>query len=68
MRLIQSTMEVALTREDIELAVQAYLNTYFRDMLGKSVDGYVVQSITINKEAKYLIRAEISHNEKPKKE
>lgn len=66
MKLIQSTMEVALTREDVEQAVQAYLNTYFRDRLGKSVDSYFVQSITVNKEAKYLIRAEISHSEKPK--
>lgn len=69
MRIINSTMEICLTREDVELAIERLIDQRFRRQKNEftgagGTDYCFVKSITVHPEAKYLIRAQVSHDKK----
>lgn len=64
MRVIKKSMEVCFTREEIMAVIERHMNNYMRDTFHKQVDRFCVNSITIHKDAKYLLRVELSHDKK----
>lgn len=65
MKYIDTTMEIALTKADVEAMVLAHLNKNFNCVAG---DMLFMNGMTVHKHAKYLLRVQISQGRIEKSE
>jgi CYTH domain-containing protein len=56
MRYIKTTAEIALTQEDVQMAIEEWLN---KRLIG---DNVYVQQMRVNPGNKYLVRVQLGHD------